>query len=308
MAEIQPKRAVEGISAVLLPFKAGEPDTDALGTLSIRTVEAGLTPAFNMDTGYTNLLTKEQRSELLSLCSFWAVGKGFVAGAFAEGESDPRAAYEEAIDEICRHGGTPILFPSTWLTSLDPSRKLHAISQFAGQAGRLLVFELGRMFVPFGEIWDDAFFEEVMQLPQVVGLKHSSLRRDTEWRRLDQRDRVRPDFKIYTGNDLAIDQIMWGSDYLLGLSAFYPEAFALRDDWWWAGDVRFYELNDALQFLGAYAFRPPVPAYKHSCAQFLKLRGILESDEPHPLGLRREASDLEVLEGILRRVEEAMAR
>lgn len=308
MAEIQPKRAVEGISAVLLPFKGGEPDTDGLGALTLRTVEAGLMPAFNMDTGYASLLTSDQRSDLLALCSFWAVGKGFVAGVFSEGEPDPQTACREAVEEICSHGGTPILFPAAWLTSLDPSSKLRAIRQYAEQAGRLLVFELGRMFVPFGEIWDDALFEEVMQIPQVVGLKHSSLRRDIEWRRLDQRDRIRPEFKIYTGNDLAIDQIMWGSDYLLGLSAFHPEAFALRDDWWWAGDPRFYELNDALQYLGAYAFRPPVPAYKHSCAQFLKLRGVLESDEPHPRGLKREPSDLEVLAGILTRIEEAMAR
>lgn len=308
MPEIQQRRAVEGISAVLLPFKDGEPDIEALGELTLKTVGAGITPAFNMDTGYANLLTRQQRNDLLPLCSFWAVGKGFVAGAFAEGESDPEAAYRESIDLICEHGGIPILFPSTWLSTQEPGQKLNTIRSFAEQADQLLVFELGRMFVPFGEIWSDEFFEEVMQIPQVKGAKHSSLRRDIEWRRLDQRDRVRPDFKIYTGNDLAIDQIMWGSDYLLGLSAFHPEAFACRDNWWWAGDPRFYELNDALQYLGAYAFRPPVPAYKHSCAQFLKLRGILESDEPHPQGLRREASDLETLQGILNRITEAMSR
>ena len=35
----------------------------------------------------------------------------------------------------------------------------------------------------------------------------------------------------------------------------------------------FYALNDLLQYLGTFAFRPPVPAYRHSAAQFLKLRG-----------------------------------
>jgi hypothetical protein len=52
---------------------------------------------------------------------------------------------------------------------------------------------------------------------QVTGLKHSSLRRDLEWERLEVRDRVRPGFRLMTGNDLAIDLVVHGSDYLLGL-------------------------------------------------------------------------------------------
>ncbi len=36
----------------------------------------------------------------------------------------------------------------------------------------------------------------------------------------------RPDFKVLTGNDLAIDMVIYGSDYLLGLSTFAPDAFS----------------------------------------------------------------------------------
>ena len=68
------------------------------------------------------------------------------------------------------------------------------------------------------------------------------------------RDEIRPDFKILTGNDLAIDMVMYGSDYLLGLSTFAPDLFARRDRYWLAGDRRFYELNDILQYLGFLAF------------------------------------------------------
>ena len=39
------------------------------------------------------------------------------------------------------------------------------------------------------------------------------------------------------------------------------------------GDPEFYELNDRLQYLGAFAFRDPVPAYRHDAAIFLRLRG-----------------------------------
>lgn len=116
---------------------------------------------------------------------------------------------------------------------------------------------------------------------------------------MELRNQLRPSFKIYTGNDLAIDMVMYGSDYLLGLSTFAPDYFALRDRFWESGDTRFYELNDILQFLGQLAFRPPVSAYKPSAAQFLKLRGWLSSDEPQPDGLRRPQSDLEILKTIL---------
>ena len=50
-----------------------------------------------------------------------------------------------------------------------------------------------------------------------------------------------------------------------------------------------------LQYLGFLAFRTPVPAYKHSAAMFLKLRGWLDSDATHPLSLTRPESDRELL-------------
>jgi hypothetical protein len=135
-------------------------------------------------------------------------------------------------------------------------------------------------------------------VPQCIGAKHSSLSRVLEWQRLALRDARRPDFKVFTGNDLAIDMVIYGSDYLLGLSTFAPDLFARRDALWAASDPAFYELNDLLQYLGFLAFRAPVPAYKHSAAQFLKLRGWLASDTPHPQAARRPASDVAILREI----------
>ncbi len=94
---------------------------------------------------------------------------------------------------------------------------------------------------------------------------------------------------------MAIDMVMYGSDYLLGLSTFAPDLFARRDAMWAAGDPAFYELNDVLQYLGFFAFRAPVPAYKHSAAMFLHLRGWIESDVTHPKSPRRPDSDRAVL-------------
>ena len=104
---------------------------------------------------------------------------------------------------------------------------------------------------------------------------------------------------MLTGNDLAIDMVVYGSDYLLGLSTFAPQEFALRDKYWRDGDPRFYELNDVLQYLGFLAFRAPVPAYKHSAAMFLKLRGWIGCDATHPQSPRRPDADREVLAELL---------
>jgi hypothetical protein len=93
---------------------------------------------------------------------------------------------------------------------------------------------------------------------------------------------------------------MYGSDYLLGLSTFAPDLFACRDSWWEAGDPRFYRLNDLLQYLGCFAFREPVPGYRHNAAQFLRLRGWIETDATHPRSPRRPECDREVLAEIAR--------
>jgi hypothetical protein len=68
-----------------------------------------------------------------------------------------------------------------------------------------------------------------MDIPELKGMKHSSLDRAIELSRLALRDSERPDFRIYTGNDLGVNMIEYGSDYLLGLATFCPERFAERD-------------------------------------------------------------------------------
>lgn len=65
------------------------------------------------------------------------------------------------------------------------------------------------------------------------------------------------------------------------------------------GDSRAISLNDILQYLGFLAFRPPVPAYKHSAAQFLKLRKWLECDSTFPGSPTRPSSDIEILREVL---------
>ncbi|MEO7190940.1 MAG: dihydrodipicolinate synthase family protein [Vicinamibacterales bacterium] len=301
---LRPGRVIEGISAVLLPFRADAPDWSTFTELLDRTWRAGLTPAVNMDTGYVNLLTTAERARVLAIAREVSASRRFVAGAFIEGEPGiPRQLYGRVIDEIRRAGGTPILFQCSPLASSTEDEVLAVYADLAAVGDPLLAFELGTMFAPFGRIYSTGFLERLMELDAFVGVKHSSLDRRLEWDRIASRDRLRPDFRIYTGNDLAIDMAFYGSDYLLGLSAFAVEAFAARDRCWAAQDPRAFAINDLLQYLGQIAFRAPVPAYKHSAAQFLHLRGIVPTSDPHPRSLRRPDADLPLLADIHTRLE-----
>ncbi len=55
-------------------------------------------------------------------------------------------------------------------------------------------------------------------------------------------------------------------------------------------------------FWDTSAFRHPVPAYKHSAAQFLHLRGWIGSDQTHPNSPCRPESDIAVLRDIGQRL------
>ncbi len=303
---IRRQRKIEGSSAILLPFHANG-DIDWVGfTAHVRrTVAAGLAPAVNMDTGYGNLIDDSIRRRALQITQTETAGKWYVAGAFVldkPGDAFDLGAYARQMEMIQQHGGTPVIFQSYGLTSQTDDKIVEAYAAIGRHAPRFVGFELGQMFAPFGKIYSLDVYRGLMDVKQCIGAKHSSLRRDLEWERLTLRDQTRPDFRVYTGNDLAIDMVMYGSDYLLGLSTFAPEAFALRDKAWEKGEASFYEINDLLQYLGFLAFRPPVPAYKHSAAMFLKLRGWLECDDTHPLSAKRPDSDREILADIAKRI------
>ena len=299
--QVLPGRTITGMSAILLPHLTPTTvDWASLDAHIARTQEAGLTPAVNMDTGYVQLLDADTRVRVLDRAAA-ITGGNFVAGAFAADE--PGAAfdldsYRRAAEEITARGGLPVMFPSHGLNDHGDSAWLDAHSQLANHLDRFLGFELGPMFVPYGRIVSLDTYRGLLEIPQCIGAKHSSLDRELEWDRLALRNEVRPDFMVLTGNDLAIDMVMYGSDYLLGLSTFAPDKFAERDRLWEKGDPGFHQLNDVLQYLGHFTFRPPVPAYRHSAAMFLQMRGWAESSAVPDGAPTRPDSDREVLRDI----------
>jgi hypothetical protein len=242
MRNIITHRQIEGISAILLPFRTdGTVDWDAFCAHVARTAAAGLIPAVNMDTGYANLIDEQTRSDVLRRTRATLSDRPFTAGAFIPSRAgdryEPRAYYRQ-IEQIQSAGGIPVIFQSFGLTRLPADRLIAAYADLGRIASRFIAFELGTMFAPFGKIYDLPTYEGLLGIPQCSGAKHSSLSRELEWQRLALRDRTRPEFKVYTGNDLAIDMVMYGSDYLLGISTFAPDYFALRDRYWREGDPR----------------------------------------------------------------------
>jgi dihydrodipicolinate synthase/N-acetylneuraminate lyase len=289
---------VHGIAAALLPHKEdGTIAVEAFQKHLIATHRAGLMNAVNMDTGYVNCLSATEKGSVLR----WAreaLGSDvpFIAGAFIENDAgDAVPAYRQEMDAIASLGGTPILFQTARLHGKSAAEKASAYQAASRDYSQVLAFELSPRFAPNGEVFDDETFRRILDIPEIKGVKHSSLDRMLELKRLSTRDQHRPEFRIYTGNDLGIDMIEYGSDYLLGLATFAPEKFAERDRLWEAGDIAYYELSDALQYLGNLAFRDPVPAYKHSAAVFLHLTKRIPTALPHPSNVKRPSWEEEIL-------------
>ena len=121
-------------------------------------------------------------------------------------------AHRRGISTVQAAGATPILFPCFGLSSVAEDDIVAAHEAMLVDCDRAYGFELGSMFHPAGRIYELATFEGLLGVPQLVGLKHSSLQRGPEWARIERRDATRPDFRLLTGNDLAIDMVMWGSE------------------------------------------------------------------------------------------------
>ena len=303
---MRPRRKVQRIAAALLPYEEnGKIAVEAFQRHLVATQQAGLMNAVNMDTGYVNYLSDAEKFDVLR----WtreALDKDvpFVAGAYIEGKDGELVSlYRHQIDAIVQSGGIPILFQTARLHGKPAREKVAAYQAISKGYAQILGFELGSMFAANGEIFDEETVRGLMEIPEIKGMKHSSLDRTLELTRLALRDTHRPDFRIYTGNDLGINMIEYGSDYLLGLATLAPEKFAERDRLWETGELAYYALSDALQHLGNVVFRAPIPAYKHSAGVFLNLLGRIPSALPHPRNPTRPAWEAELLADCARRLE-----
>lgn len=153
---LRPRRSISGCAAVLLPHdEHGAVDWSSFESLLGHTVEAGLTPAVNMDTGFVQSLDPDTRIAVLDVTER-VVGPGFLAGAYVPdhpGASFAARAYEIAATAIASRGGHPVIFPSHGLNALDPDAWVAAHEELGAALDRFFAFELGEQFVPYGRIY-----------------------------------------------------------------------------------------------------------------------------------------------------------
>jgi len=193
----KPGRKVQGISAALLPFEAnGRIAVEAFQNHLMATQRAGLMNAVNMDTGYINFLSEAEKLDVLRW-TWEALGPGaaFVGGAYIEGQTgDLVGLYRKEMDAIVAQGGIPILFQTSALHERTPGEKAAVYREVCKGYPQVLAFELGQMFAPNGEVFDKETVRRLMDIPEIKGMKHSSLDRMVEVERLALRDAHRPDF------------------------------------------------------------------------------------------------------------------
>ena len=191
----KPGRRVRGIAAALLPYTSdGKIAVEAFQRHLVATQRAGLMNAVNMDTGYVNYLSDAEKEQVLNwTCEALGKGRCFVAGAYIEGQAgDTVKLYRREMDRIVKIGGVPILFQTARLHNKSAGEKIAVYQEACKGYEEVLAFELSQAFAPNGEIFDDETVKGLMDIPEVKGIKHSSLDRLVELERLVLRDERRP--------------------------------------------------------------------------------------------------------------------
>jgi hypothetical protein len=301
-----PGRRPAGLAPVLLPFGPdGEPDWDGFAHLLGRVVDAGLIPYLNAGPGFGDRISPSIRAEVVATAGASLGGRTFVAAVRAEdgpdGSFDP-SRLAGLVDGIARHDGVVSLLPSPTLEAMAIDEAVGLAAWMGDWCDRLVVADLPAHRWPGGRTWGLDAVTALMDQRTCIGVIDGSWDRQSEWERLRRRDEVRPDFHVFSANVLGVDQIMYGADHALDLSAAVPDAVADRDAVWEQEDPGVVERNDALQALATVVFRPPVEASRHALARVLHLRGWLTQDRV-PDGLpRRPETDDELLMPALERL------
>src|SRR5215813_11812934 len=174
------RRKIKGISAALLPYeKDGRVSVESFQQHLIATHRVGLINAVNMDTGYVNYLSDAEKREVLGWArQALAADIPYVAGAYIEGQDgDVVELYRREMDHIVAHGGIPILFQTARLHGKSAQEKAASYQAVCKGYAHVLAFELGTMFASSGEIFDEDTVRRLMDIPELMGMKHSSLDR-----------------------------------------------------------------------------------------------------------------------------------
>lgn len=309
LRHLTPSRTIDGAAALPVWLDAsGRLDLSGLAARMQDAFAAGLTPAVNLFGGSGDRLGHEQRVDVLTTAAGVARGRRFIAGTMPTEDAAPLATrYGRAVDAVVRQGGSPLLLPIRELTTLDGDALAHLWRQATAGHRGVLVIEMAPAFGAPAPLYTPDVVTRLLDIASLGGLVHASLDRGTEWARVEARDAARPDFRIYSGHERALDMVAYGSDYLLATAGCAPEAFAARDRAWREGAAVGFDLNDALQALATLLHRHPIDGARHGALQWLQARGLVDQASPVPGITLRPDSDLDLYRELHLRLDTLLA-
>ena len=300
-------------SAVLLPFKDGQPDWASF-VAEIRWQLAAaehygveLVPVLNADTGYIFDLDDRLYAEVLRQFRQAFPTLKFIAGITARGAQDDTSfkpeRYRGLLDLVQAHDHCEVMImTSKGLNTLDPERRRDGYYQIAEWLIRPgIVHALEPAFVPWATPYEPWLLHQLALHPKFVGGKVSTLDEPhfLYWAAMCKD--LKLDFAPHSGDDYGIaTAIKTGLPLLIGAaSSAAPQICAAKDLWLEDGapgkkfptgtgrfDTRVYKLFEAFQSLEDQVFRldakGSAAAYKHSTAHLLHQLGVIASPEAHP--------------------------
>lgn len=292
---------------MVVPFdEVGDPDWASFARHIARVAKVGLTPGVSMTMADPALLRTDLQVGAIYQAEEALAGAAFYAGVHVlddPGDWFNLDRYRRQAEVVVNHGGTPIIFPSHGLVALPDDEWLKVMAEVGRDLDRFLVGDVGQRRLGFGRLRSIDAYIALLRNRQCIGIAHQSLSRVDEWDRMARHAALRPDFRLISLNERAIDMGIYGSDYLLFGASMVPERFAQRDALWLESDREFFELNDQLQYLSAFTSREPIGGQAHSVLQFMKLRGWIASSDLPQGAIMRPETDLAILEEAGRRLD-----
>lgn len=304
------KREPQGYAATPVPFDAsGAPDWRGFEQILRRVHDAGLRPAVNVLVGHVEHLDVGQRLHALYTANR-LLGHDFAAGvhlADSPGEPFSVSAYRRQLGVVAERCAMPILLPTWGLAALDADQWQQAHLDLSQDVDQFLASQTSPALDRRGRLDSDDTFVALLRNKRCAGIVHTELARNLLFDRVERRNRLRPDFGVYSANERALDMVAYGCDYVSVTAAVAPSQVARRDRLWASGDRDFHQANDELQAIGSVLAREPHSGVAHGTLLALAELRVIDHAGVPPGAQRRPNAEAEVLLALLETLPEITA-